>query len=318
MNGSGDAGNDARRPPPKSCEDGGAGIGATCGATKSDDCCALAIVPGGTFHRSDQSACPATVSAFILDREELTVDRFRTFVNAGLGTAASPPMESSGAHPKIPDSGWNDAWRTKLPSSSDTLRASLHCGNSHWTSMPDAYESYPMNCLTWYVAFAFCAWDGGRLPTEAEWNYAAAGGSEQRRKAWSSPPATSTIDPSYATYGCFGHGGSPTYDEAGTPNCVAADILAVGVHSPKGDGKWGHADLGGSMFEWVLDVYQSPYAQSDCVDCANTNDDGTSSSRVIRGGDYDSDPGLLDTAYRSQDSPTSIRDDRGVRCARDP
>ena len=65
---------------------------------------------------------------------------------------------------------------------------------------PGANESLPINCITWYEAFAFCAWDGGFLPTEAEWNYAAAGGSEQRAYPWSNPPTSTTIDCSHANY----------------------------------------------------------------------------------------------------------------------
>lgn len=302
---------------PTSCQTGGNGASATCGASKAADCCTVTDVPGGTFNRSNDSSYPATVSSFRLDRFETTNGRFRKFVSAGFGTAQSPPASGSGAHPKIAGSGWDSAWNKKLPATTSDLLTRLHCGNSHWTDSPDAYESYSIGCLDWYLAFAFCAWDGGRLPTEAEWNYAAAGGNEQRNYPWTAKgQPQDTIDPTYATYGCYGHGGAPPYNEAGII-CVPNDILAVGIHSPKGDGKWGHADLAGSMWEWTLDAYVSPYASSTCVDCANTAWD-QSSYRVIRGGDYDSTPSSVTTANRGDDTPANYGDDRGIRCARDP
>ncbi len=67
-----------------------------------------------------------------------------------------------------------------------------------------ATKTKPINCLDWYTAFAFCAWDGGRLATEAEWNYAASGGSEHRYYPWSKPATSTAIDDSYAVY-CGGN-----------------------------------------------------------------------------------------------------------------
>src|SRR5689334_21712444 len=92
-----------------------AGLPATCGPSGNEDCCESLLVPGGTFARSydgvdylDRSY-PATVSDFYLDKYEITVGRFRAFVNAGMGTQASPPADGAGAHPKIPGSGWSSA-----------------------------------------------------------------------------------------------------------------------------------------------------------------------------------------------------------------
>ena len=67
------------------------------------DCCKSLLVPGGTFDRSYDGVdfmdpnYPATVSDFYLDKYEITVGRFRQFVNAGMGTQTSPPAAGAGA-----------------------------------------------------------------------------------------------------------------------------------------------------------------------------------------------------------------------------
>src|SRR5262249_51625026 len=130
--------------------------------------------------------------------------------------------------------------------------------NQSWTDAPGANEALPINCITWFEAFAFCAWDGGYLATEAEWNYAAAAGSEQRAYPWSRPPSDLTINCSYANY------------NNGTTACVnppAGGANRVGSE-PYGDGKWGQADLGGNVYEWILDGYADPFSIDPCDDCA--------------------------------------------------
>jgi formylglycine-generating enzyme len=293
------------------------GLAMTCGASSNCNCCQTVTVPGGTFYRSydgigyNETSYRATVSTFVLDKYEVTVGRFRAFVNAGLGTQGSPPVTATGAHPKQAGSGWDGAWNGKLAAHTAGLTAAIKCSSMYqtWTDTPGANENQPMNCVTWYEAMAFCIWDGGYLPTEAEWNYAASGGGEQRAHPWSSPPSSTIADCTYANY----KGGSPS-----GMYCVNGAIGGtdeVGRVSPKGDGRWGHSDLSGNVWEWALDWYASPYTTMDCNDCANLM---SSPYRVFRGGSFEDTASLLRVAFRGFPTPTDRYPNVGLRCARTP
>lgn len=254
---------------------------------------------------------PATISNFRLDKYEVTVARFRAFVNAGMGTQTSPPTAGAGAHAKIPGSGWDANWNTFLAENPAALAAAMRCDATFetWTDMPGANENRPANCLTWYEAMAFCAWDGGYLPTEAEWNLAAAGGDEQRAYPWSIPPASLLgLDSSHASYsddtGCVGDG---------MPGCTRADLTMVGNKSA-GDGRWGQSDLAGNVSEWMLDVYATTYV-NPCTDCTVLSG---ASARVLRGGAFVTVAVGLRAAGRTARIPTARDTAVGVRCARTP
>jgi formylglycine-generating enzyme required for sulfatase activity len=299
---------------PPSCT----GLAANCGASLNDNCCTSPVVPGGTYYRSydvagdvnsGDTTNPATVSDFRLDKYEVTVGRFRKFVNAGKGTQTSPPSAGSGANPYIANSGWDSSWNANLLADTSTLTSAsgIQCDATYqtWTASAGANEDRPINCVDWYEAFAFCAWDGGFLPTEAEWNYAASGGSEQRAYRWSNPPSSLTIDCSYANY--FINNPAGVYCGPGG----AKSTNNVGTESPKGDGKWGQSDLAGNVWEWNLD-WDNSYPLP-CKDCANLT---AASSRVIRGGGFSDTLSVLRPAYRDGDVPTNHDNFVGFRCAR--
>jgi formylglycine-generating enzyme required for sulfatase activity len=290
--------------PMVSCAD----LGSMCGPSGTSPCCESTIVAGGMFYRSFDVGTdnryfdmtnPATLSDFRLDTYEITVGRFRQFVDAGMGTQASPPATGAGArmlNGLANEGGWDSSWTASLPADTAALVAAIKCMQptyQTWTDAAGANEALPMNCITWFEAFAFCAWDGGFLPTEAEWNYAAAGGNEQRAYPWSTPASSLTLDCSYANY------------------CLA--INRVGSESPKGDGMWGHADLAGNLWEWTLDWHQGPFRLPSCADCADLT---PGLYRALKGGYFGSFDTNLRGAERHRLAPETRSVGNGARCAR--
>lgn len=289
-----------------------------CGANGNDNCCNSPSVSGGTYFRSYDTAgdslsgdmnSPATVSTFRLDKYEVTVGRFRAYVAAGLGTHARHPATSAGTHARIPGSGWEASWNMNLVADTTTLASALKCSSifQTWTDMPGANETRPINCVTWYEAMAFCAWDGGYLPTEAEWNYAATGGNQQRVYPWSNPPGSLALDGSKASY----YEGAGFCVGDGMPGCVLDDLIKVGT-KPAGDGRWGQSDLTGNVDEFTLDYFDVMY-ENLCVDCAKLV---PTVSRVVRGGSFNGGGGPLRTGFRLSVTPTSRDYYHGFRCAR--
>ncbi len=168
-----------------------------------------------------------------------------------------------------------------------------------WSSSPGTLENRPINCVSWYEAYAFCIWDGGFLPSEAEWEYAAAGGSEQREYPWGTAAPTNQ----YAIYNC-------NYPSVGT--CTStANIAPVGV-TTSGAARWGQLDLAGNVWEWTLDWFGT---YTTCTDCVNSV---TGTNRTLRGGNYFNPGSALYPEDRNQVSPTTRANDHGFRCARTP
>lgn len=289
----------------------------SCGPAGASPCCASSLVVGGTFIRNydvgsdhlfaDMSNGPATVSTFRFDTYDVTVARFRAFFDAGLGTQQHPPATGAGSHTlngASQQGGWDPSWNAMLPADSATLAKQLlrDPGYCSWTTTPDVHsESLPVDCVSWYVAFAFCAWDGGYLPTEAQWGYAALGGEEQRAYPWSTPPSSIEIDCTYANY-------------APGEACNGARVDRVGSQSPKGDARWGQTDLSGNVSNWTLD-WASAAPPLPCSDCANL-DNGTYPYRIIGGTGPANALGR--PAPRNWQPPEAIDTSIGIRCAREP
>jgi len=254
-----------------------------------------------------------------MDKYLVTVGRFRAFVAAWNG-GWRPPLGSgkhthlngglglndssvAGAH----EPGWGAADSSNVAPTDDNLGSN---DASTWTPSPSANEKRAINNVTWYESAAFCIWDNGFLPSDAELVYALAGGSEQRAYPWGSTPPGTTTD--YAIYACQYPPGS-TAGDGGL--CVGAEHVAPVGTAMLGAGRFGHLDLSGNVWESTLD-WLAPY--TTCNDCAFTSVAPAPPQRGLRGGNFRSPVTRLVPWYRASADPTSRAGGYGVRCVRPP
>lgn len=153
-------------------------------------------------------------------------------------------------------------------------------------------DNRPVEQITWFEADAYCRQRGGRLPTEAEWEYAARG-----PESWVYPWGDSFVADN-AVY--FSNSGNQTAN--------------VGSR-PEGASWVGAQDLSGNVWEWTSSLYNPyPYNASDGRE-ANTGS-RTNVSRVLRGGSWINNSDSLRAAYRLRYHPDLRNGYSGFRCAR--
>jgi formylglycine-generating enzyme required for sulfatase activity len=298
-----DAGSADRR----SCESG-----LRCGP-EGASCCARSIVPAGGFQlgQSSQSpGVPAFVDSFYFDAYEVTTRRFAEFVAAyDAWRAAGHPLPGEGRYDGQAVTGWQERWLTALPVDEAELRSNIGDGCPFLATFQliDSRPDLPMNCVSWFEAFAFCLWEGARLPTELEWEYAARGGDQLRPFPWqvgAEPARLHTVGDA-VVFNC----GRP--DDVTSEPCVAANLPSVGSF-PAGTSRWLQRDLAGSLAEWVFDGFREPYPAS-CSRCVQT---GVESRRVVRGGSwFDLASEQLQPATRNHGDPAYRDHWVGFRCA---
>jgi formylglycine-generating enzyme required for sulfatase activity len=213
-----------------------------------------------------------TVDSFYMDRYEVTNALYKEFIDR------------------------NPRWRR------DRIESRHHNGDylKHWVGndYPKGKAGHPVTNVSWYSAVAFCRWAGKRLPTEAEWEYAARGGLAGKAFPWGVEPA----DKTRANY--IGSGLGTT--------------APVGSYPANG---YGLFDMAGNVWEYTADEWGAYNASAQVNPVAGGNlflDDAfhaVTSRRVIRGGSWGGAPVNLRVAYRDSHPPEGARDFVGFRCA---
>lgn len=213
-----------------------------------------------------------TLSPYNLDKYEVTNAQFKKFLDR------------------------NPAWRR------ERIPPKLHNGNYlvDWNAgtFPKGKADHPVVNVSWFAAVAYCQGSGKRLPTEAEWEWAARGGLAGKNFPWGDDP----VDPARANY----------------VGSKLGSTTPVGSYPANG---YGLFDMAGNVWEFLADEWGAYHADAQTNPVAGGNffvDKSylaVTSRRVIRGGSWGGGPVNLRISYRDSHPPDAAKDFVGFRCA---
>ncbi|WP_443050549.1 formylglycine-generating enzyme family protein [Streptomyces sp. NBC_00286] len=276
-------------------------------------------LPGGTFRMGgeDADANPGdgegpirevTVGPFEIDTRCVTNERFAAFVDA------------TGYRTDAERFGWSYVFARFLPGELRKVSPRPE-GTPWWCGVQGAYWAapegpgseldgrwdHPVVHVSWGDALAFCRWEGSRLPTEAEWEYAARGGLDQKRFPWGDELTPGGEHRCNIWQGRFPFRNTAEDGYKGT--------APVDAFPPNGFGLF---NTSGNVWEWCADWWGTDHGTGPHTDPTGP-EQGT--ARVMRGGSYlchDSYCNRYRVAARTSNTPDSSVGNLGFRCVRDP
>lgn len=235
------------------------------------------FVEGGTMklgnRRGDTDERPAKrikINSFYMGKYEVSNKEFAEFLNA-----KGNQFEKHARWINL-----NGAW--------EDLNCRIYENKGKFYVEP-GYENYPVNYVNWYGANAYCKWKGGRLPTEAEWEYAAKGGKFKSNKS------LKLILQNMENYAWFNANSNKKWHKSGLkqPN-------ALGLY-----------DIYGNLWEWCSDYYSERYYKSR----PKQNPKGVENGdyKIIRGASWTDNKKTLHYSNRNAINPTNNKINVGFR-----
>lgn len=295
----------------------------------------MALLAGGTFRMGSDEFYPdeapvhdRTVAPFRMDRHEVTNADFARFVDATDYTTVAEreldPADFPGANPDDLVAGAMVFTPTAGP-------VDLRNWRGWWRWQPGAYwrqpegpgssiderMRHPVVQIAFEDAQAYARWVGKRLPTEAEYEYAARGGLEGRRFAWGDEPFPEGVPQANSWLGRF------PYDNQGI-----GGTAEVGSYPPNGHGLY---DMTGNVWEWTTDYYTpkhlrlsdqpvDPGRRQNLLATASAEQGTRTPRRVLKGGSFLCSPDYclrFRPAARSPQAEDTGMSHIGFRCAAD-
>jgi formylglycine-generating enzyme required for sulfatase activity len=278
-------------------------------------------IPGGTFRMGADNAQASadeypkhtvTVSGFWMDRTEVTNAEFAAFVRAtGYVTTAERKPDWNELKKQLPPG-------TPKPDASELVPASLVFAppdhpvdlneyaqwwewkkGANWRhphgpgSSIIGKDNYPVVQVSWYDAVAYCKWAHKRLPTEAEWEFAARGGLVDKVYPWGDEGVGSVAGAMGGAGKARGNFWEGHFPDKNTDADGYYYSAPVGSYAPNG---YGLVDMAGNVWEWCEDYYKDSYykdvaAAGPAVDPKGPGtsydpDEPYAKKRVIRGGSF--------------------------------